>query len=301
MIRIIILTILLLYVVDLKSQTDFKVYKELILYDENLKFQIGQPILDGFEIMNNGKGRLFYELPGTDKDKMIESKPVNITIRISELSDKNLKDVTLDYNDIDIDMASFAAYYFGDRKFIVITIRYRFYIVNLSNYKVIGPLSPKPKGCREDAISGTMGKGFKVFDNGQYLFGTAADFGVFCYKLLDLYHPVEIDGYYTEPPYSSPFYFYLDNRKDNIYNGIYVNNATRNIDKIDYLFKGFRFKQYNKDSIIKSDIDNQYLLLKQYDKEDNIIDLVIDYKNGRILDSDSEKQLINKLLNGINE
>jgi len=301
MIRTIILIILSLCGIDLKSQTDFKVYNELILNEVNLKFQIGQPILDGFEIMNNGKGRLFYELPGTDKDRMTESKPVNITIRISDLSDKILKDVILDYNDIDIDMAQFAAHYFGDRKFIVITVRYRFYIVNLSNFKVIGPLSPKPKGCREDAISGSMGKGFKVFDNGQYLLGTAADFGVFCYKLLDLYNPVEIDGYYTEPSYSSLFYFYLDNRVDNIYNGICVNNATRNIDKIDYLFKGFRFQQHNNDSIIKSNIDKQYLLLKQYNKEDNIVVLVIDYKNGRLLDSESDKELIDKLLNEINE
>jgi hypothetical protein len=301
MLRTIILTILLLYVVDLKSQVDFKVYNELILKEENFKFQIGQTIFDGYEIMNNGKGRLFYELPGTDKNKMTESKPVNITIRISGLNDRIIKNITLDYNDIDIDMAQFVAYYFGDRKFIVITVRYRFYIVNLSNYKVIGPLFPKPKGCREDAIRGSMGKGFKVFDNGQYLLGTAADFGVFCFNLLDLYHPFEIDGYYTEPPYPSQFYFYLDHRVDNIYNGIFVNNATRNIDKIDYLFKGFKFQQNNNDSIIKYVIDKLYLLLKQYDKEDNIIDLVIDYKNGRLLKPESDKDLINKLLNKINK
>ena len=35
------------------SQADFKVYKELSIESENMTFQIGQKIIDGFVVMNN--------------------------------------------------------------------------------------------------------------------------------------------------------------------------------------------------------------------------------------------------------
>lgn len=298
--RIVLLFILSVVLKSVSAQNEFKVYRELSIPEENRNYQIGQVIKDGFEITGDGRGKLFYELPDTKRENVTKKHPVNLIVRESDKSGKILKDITIDFNDVDIDMAVFSAYYFGSRRFLVITIRYRFYIINLSNYKVIGPLSPKPKGCRQDAISGSMSGNFKVFDKGQYLIGSAADFGVFCYMLLDLYNPVEIDGVFQEPSYSSPFYFFLDQRKDNIYNGIFVHNSTRAFEKIEYLFKGFRFKLNENKELVKHDIDKQYLVLKQFDKEDNLIDCIIDYKNGKLLDSETDRELMNEILEKIN-
>ncbi|MBU2507055.1 MAG: hypothetical protein KJ799_10075 [Bacteroidetes bacterium] len=291
--RIIIILILSVPFSALISQDDFKVYKELSIEPENMIFQIGQKIIDGFVIMNNGEGRLFYEKIGITRDEMSESKPVNITLRISGLKGNLIKDISLEYNDIDIDMAQFSASYFGEKKFLVITVRYRFYIIGIEDFKVIGPFFPKLKGYRLDAISGSLNN-FKLFDDGKYFFGIAADNGVFCYKLIDLYNPTEIDGYNIEPIYTSSNSFFIDNRIDNLYYGIYVHNTSNNIDEIKYLFKSIRIEKMY-------ELDNQYIFFKYFNKENELVNLVVDYKNGRLLDNNNDRQLIYKLLKNINE
>ena len=62
-------------------------------------------------------------------------------------------------------------------------------------------------------------------------------------------------GYYTSPPIASTYFFFLDHRKDNIYNGICVKNTVKHIDKMEYLFKGLQFLQDEQGEIIKREID----------------------------------------------
>ena len=51
--------------------------------------------------------------------------------------------------------------------------------------------------------------------------------------------------------------------------------------------------------LIKHDVDKQYLVLKQFDKEDNLIDCIIDYKNGKFLDAEIDRELVNEILEKI--
>ena len=66
---------------------------------------------------------------------------------------------------------------------------------------------------------------------------------------------------------------------------------------MEYLFKRLRFQQDEQGKIIKHEIDRQYLLLTQITNGNKKVALVIDYKNGKILDSKKDKELIDRLVN----
>ena len=282
----------------------FKIYDEITIPELNRKYQIGREYPEGYKIfVYNNAGKLFKIKEGLDTTNQANMSPSYLIVRTLDKNNKVLKNNILKDNDIDTEQASFSVKYIGIRKFIIIQNRFSFAILNLSNNKLIFPkcsYKDRPDVEIEDTQTFNICS-IKVFDDGQYLVCSIGDFGIFCFNLSDIYNPVSVKGYYIHPPFSSPNFLFIDHRKDNIYNGICVKNTIRNIDNIDYLFKGFRFEQQDNDSIKKYELDKQYLLLKQYDKEDKVVNLVIDYKNGRLLDSDIDKDLINNLLNKINK
>ena len=199
---------------------------------------MGHVIRSDFETVNDGTGKLFYEIAGTTKESMAKSKPVNMVIRMLDQDGSNTQDIEIDYNDIDIDLSGFRIHYLGQRKFLVFTVgRYRFCILNLSTNKVIGPIVPRIEGEASDSQDGTLSFN-EVFNHGQYLIGYANNFGMFFYNLMDLYNPIFINHICSENQHLHKNYFFLDKRRDNIYNGLFIDNHWHGTyDSIRFIFQ----------------------------------------------------------------
>lgn len=180
---------------------------------------------------------------------------------------------------------SFNEYYKGDRNFAIIGGRYIFYIVNVSTNKLIGPIRPSWKGEAEDAQSGMLYV-FKVIKDGQYLFVNAADNGLTCYSLLDLYNPKEVDFYKSDSPYAQGNYIFIDQRKENIFNGFTASTNNNYYEKVmdcKILFHGYRFELTSEGKLDYEITKNKILILKQILGDSQSIDFLIDLKKGEII------------------
>lgn len=277
----------------------FKVYDEVDIPELHRKYQLGREYPKGYEIfVYNYTGKLFKIKEGLDKTNPANMSPSYLVVRTLDEQGNLVKDNILKDNSTDTDFISFGVQYIGVRKFIIIKSRFSFVIFNLSTNTLIIPKGSdeeRPDVEIQDSQTFTL-VSVQTFDDGQYIISSNGDFGIYCLNLLDLYKPVSVKGYYTSPPILSPYFFFLDHRKDNIYNGICVKNKIRHIENMQFLFKGLRFQQDEQGKIIKHEIDKQYLLLTQITKDNKKVPLMVDYKNGKLLDSQKDKELIDRLV-----
>jgi hypothetical protein len=281
---------------DVKSQIDFKVYHEITVQEMDRVFQMGHILIPGLNIMNDGKGKLYYEKNGITKDAMKKTKPVNMIIRVSDLKGRKVKDMVVDFNDIDIDLSGFGLTYLGNRKFLIIDVgRYSFLILNLTNDKLIGPLKPSVEGKRGDTQDGSLSINV-VFNEGQYLIGYSYGMGLFCYNLMDLYNPIQIESFYMEKSNISGNYFFLDKRKDNTYNGIFAEMPRINtVDSVHFLFQGIKFETDSNKIITRRIVDNRYLILSEKNETGDNSPIIIDYKIGKVINSEDSEKMLNEL------
>lgn len=262
-------------------QNSFKVYRTYEIPELSLKFEMAQRLIEDMEIINDGRGKLYYEEPGTKRDNMTKSKPVNMIIVVKGMDDKIQKEIEIDYNAIDIDLSGFPMHYNGTRKFIVIRVgRYRFWLLNLSNFKMVGPLYSGVTGEASDSQDGSLSF-LEVFSNGQYLIGYAWGFGIFCYNLLDLYNPVLVNHICTEKHHNHKNYFFLDHRIDNIYNGIVIkNHSYRNYEPAEFLFQGIMLELDENRNPIKEIIDDRFIKLNSIEGDGTVTPIVVDFIAG---------------------
>lgn len=285
--------------INVYSQDIFKVYSEIHIDEINRRFQIGHVIKEGYEITSiERNGKLYYIKSGTPKNEATKDYPVNMVIRILNEHDVIVKDIIIDFNDVDIDLSGFGIKYFGSRNFITVNVgRFQRYILNLSKLKIIGPIRPYIEG-------GEFGDGqdgnpifLRVFDDGQYLIGCLTGMGYFCYNLMDLYNPVQVDYYCCDDCIFNGKYFFLDKRKENIYNGLLVEVPKyMKINAVFFLFQGLKFELDESNSIITRKIKNRYLVLHQIKDNGDKSPLIIDYLEGRILDYEKDRELIKDLI-----
>lgn len=281
--RIFLLILFSLCLLHLWSQSGFKVYDEYTISESCRIFQMGHIIKSDCEIMHDGTGKLYYETAGTVKESMAKSKPVNMVIRLLDNEGTITQDIEIDYNDIDIDLSGFRIHYLGQRKFLVFTLgRYRFCILNLSNNRIIGPLAPRIEGAASDSQDGTLSF-TEVFHNGQYLIGYAHNFGMFCYNLMDLYNPVFVNHICTENQHLHKNYFHLDKRRDNIYNGLFINNHSHGTyDSASFIFQGKMLELSDDGSPKWSVFRTRFIQLQEILANQQIGSLIIDIHTGKL-------------------
>ena len=100
--------------INVSSQDRFKVYREIDINEMNRRFQIGHVIKEGYEITSiNRDGKIYYIKSGTPKNEATKDCPVNMVIRILNEHDVIVKDIIIDFNDVDIDLSSFGIKYLG--------------------------------------------------------------------------------------------------------------------------------------------------------------------------------------------
>lgn len=262
---------------------EFKVYDEVEFPELNKKYQIGREFPEGYEIFTyNHTGTLYKVKKGMDKNDKTKISPSYLILRILDLNSNVIKESVIKDNDIDTEFASFNKQYIGKRKFIIIKSRFDFYLLNLSTDILVTPdFSIKRDNVELSDIQGLNLRAIEIFDNGQYIIFNKSDFGTYCLKLQDFYNPKLVEAYYSGSPALSEYYVFLDHRVDDIYNAIKVKRSYREIENITYLFKGYRFQQDENDSIITKEVDDQFLkLLQKGEDDEKILDLIIDYKNG---------------------
>ena len=182
----------------------------------------------------------------------------------------------------EFDPFRFVGLYEGERSFILISGRYKFYIFNTITEKIIGPISASPRGEIGDAQSGVW-YAFKILNDGQYILANALDFGLYCYDLRDLYHPNEIDYVKSNSTFISGNYTFIDLRKDNIYNVITAScgNYKKEISS-ELILLGYKFQQDSARNLVYKIIDNRYLTLGHIKPDSSLEILVIDLETGTL-------------------
>ena len=273
--------ILCLLFLNANSQRSFKVYNQYNIPELSLSFEMGHRLIEAKDMVSDGKGKLYYEEPGITKENMTKSDPVNMIIRINGPTENDSRDIELPYNDIDIDLSGFPIHYVGVRKFLVIRVgRYRFYILNLSNFNVVGPQYAGVSGEASDSQDGSLSF-LEVFNNGQYLIGYAWGFGIFCYNLMDLYYPELVDHICTEEYHNHQNYVFLDHQIDNVYVGIAIkNHSYRDYNPAEFLFQGLMLETDEKVQPIKRIIDDQFLMLNRIKDDGSVIPFRVDFIKG---------------------
>lgn len=262
---------------------EFEIYDELTVPEVKKKFQLGREIHDGYEIFNNN-GYIYRSKKGLERFDENNITPSYLKVRTLDMKNNVLNESIIKDNDIDSEHSSFDEKYLGERNFVIIRSRFSFHILNLTTDIVIEPEYSIGRDSVEIGDGQDLNLGvINIFDSGQYLIFNQSSFGTFCLNLLDLYNPVLVDAVYVDPPMSSEYYIFLDHRKDGIYNVISVKRTYREIENIEYLFKGYHFNQDDNGEIIYETKDDQYLNLQQIGKDGKTYELIIDYINGTIV------------------
>lgn len=194
----------------------------------------------------------------------------------------------------EFDPYRFVANYEGERSFLVIAGRYKFYIFNTTTEKIIGPITCTPRREFLDAQSGVW-YAFKIIHEGQYLLANALDLGLYCYDLRDLYHPEEVQFFKTDSNYFSGYYAFVDLRKDNIYNVIIASNGNFKKEITSDIFLiGLRFEQDSTHQLAKEVVNNRYLIFRQIKPDASIERLIIDLQAGKLIDKQDSSDLFDK-------
>ena len=294
----IIITIIALLTLSITTvgQDFFQVYSEVKLTELNRKLEVGRLIPKNYDRIRDEKGNMFIK----SSVHVNDSLPSNILVRISDLNGDIIKEIDTKYNRDDLDFG-FSTSYINNRKFIIMARRGAYYIINLSTNILIGPIQLTSRiECGQDGQSGLIWTP-EVFNDGQYLIISAIDEGIYCFNLDDIYNPFEVEFYTNRKILFKGNFFFLDQRKENVYNGIVASKESNYSKeyKSKFLFQGYRFKVDSNNKIIKHNIDNRYLVLLRDQEQKNFEYFIIDYFDGRILNDVLDKEKIVELVNKI--
>lgn len=253
-----------------KSATKMKVICNILIFASLFIITNGQ-FLDSKRIELNYADRqyeLFQDKPGSEQFLLIK-KFNGETIETLKLPEE-------------FDPFGFAGVYEGERSFILIGGRYKFYIFNTITENIIGPISASPRGEIGDAQSGVW-YAFKILNDGQYILANALDFGLYCYDIQDLYNPNEIDYVKSDSTFLSGNYTFIDLRKDDIYNVITASCGNYNKEiSSELMLIGYKFQQDSARNLDYKIIDNRYLSVKHIKPDLSLENLLIDLETGTL-------------------
>lgn len=281
-----------------KGQDDFIKYHELEINQINRVFLMGHITNPDYMIMHDGKGKLYYEPHGTSKNEMSKLRPVNMTIRVIDSVGNKIEEIEVDYNDLDIDLSGFESYHIGEQSYLIFkTGRYRFNLINLMNYHVIGPFLPDVQGPRADSQDGSIGS-LKTLSNGQYILGYSWGMGLFCYNLADIQEPVQLEEYSAKMNYGVGSYLFLNYQADSLCNAVFTKMTTKgSIDTAYFLFQGLKFETDSLGVISKQHISDGLLKFNEIKQDTTSSPLIINFIKGYILNNDETINLLDSLKN----
>lgn len=269
------------------SQDSFELFTEKKIEEINKTIQIGRLIPNGYQKVFKSKERKFY-LKGIGINENEEIKPLYQTIRIIDNDGEISSEFILESNRTDTLYFIQYSYLIGDNRYIIIKIEYSFpLIIDLVENKAILNYKGKKRENAEvhDAVGVRYGT-FFIFDN-DYLIYRQNDIGTFGIDFKDDNNPKELETFYVSPPNSSQFLF-IDNLGETGFKGIISDGKKENTK---YLFKGINLIVEN--GIIKNRIKNEQFIIFQKTDNEN---LIIDLKQGKILDNQKDKELIEKII-----
>ena len=279
------------------GQDFFQVYSEVIITEIDRKLEVGRLIPKNYELINDVKGKMFIK-SSINKNDSLSS---NVLVRISKLDGDIIKEIDTKYNRNDLYFGFSKKSYINNRKFVIMARRGAFYILNLSTNILIGPIhlcSRIEDG--QDVQSGLIWTP-EVFNDGQYLIISAIDEGIYCFNLDDIYNPFEVEFYTDRKILFKGNFFFFNQRKENIYNGIIASKESNYSKEYHskFLFQGYKFKVDSNNKVIKYNINNRYLVLLKDQEQKNFEYLIIDYFEGKILNNVLDKEKIVELISQI--
>lgn len=270
------------------SQDSFELFYEGRIDEINRIVQIGRIIPNGYEKVFNSSENRFY-LKGIEIQNENENKPLYQTVRIKDIEGIILSELIIESNSIDTIYDIPNAQLIGENRYMVIRKMWAEppLIIDLKEYKIIPKIDVIK---REDAVisdaAGVLYGTFFIFDN-DYLIFNRSEVGIFGIDFKDNNNPKELKTFYISPPNSSQFLF-IDNLGKMGFNGI-ISNGKKESTK--YLFKGINLSKEN--GIIRNLIKNEQFIIFQKTDNEN---LIIDLKQGKILDNKTDKELIEKII-----
>lgn len=231
---------------------------------------IGQIHITSLDFDNlNKQINLYQEDLGTMQSLIIKNKSGEI-----------IKTISIDN---EYDPYKFMEFYTGERNFAIIGGRYKFYIVNVSNNKLIGPYYSSCRVEREDAQTGVL-NAFKIAQDAQYLFVNALDNGLTCFSLLDLNNPKEVDFYKSDSIFFKGKFVFIDKQKENIFNGFSAECGNYNtVIENKIIFHGYRLELDSLENLKYQITNNNTMILKQVLADSMTKDLIVDLKTGVII------------------
>lgn len=231
-----------------------------------------------------------------------------LTLRTIEKS--NITDICAPMDEYpDLEMSETRLIRLHNRPFFFVIDRYRVYLIDLKQEKISVRIEPG-QGVEygDDSISGTVG-GFQFFDQGQYLIGTAASYGVFCFDISDMLHPKELKRYSSDFSDRGQPYFFLKQNADGTYDGIisrsdttkrstHISNFYTETIGGDYLFQDAYLTETEGDYADPADYEigdpKPFLLLQEQCKKGNIIPWVVDLETGVLLKGESAQRFMDR-------
>ena len=239
----------------------------------------------------------------------IDDKSLTIDNKIFELKQKqpgesqfliinDLKNNVLNKIELEkeYDPYNFMAMNLGKSPIAIIGGRYKFFILNCSSNKIIGPFKAKQRGLAQDGQSGVF-YAYKLIVNNKYLLVNALDFGLYCYDIEDLNNIKTVQFFKSDSLYYKGKYHFLDRNKNIEYSMISASCGNYSTDiESNFLFKNIRLQHDKNKNVKKRITQDKYLILNQINNDSKNSNLIVDLESGIILSSKKDRELISRIL-----
>lgn len=189
------------------------------------------------------------------------------------------KSIGLNIGSQNADLVSFGTYIYNTRRFLLISARYSFFIINMYNDKIIGPVGSKFYGIADDSQSGML-SGLKIIYDGRFIIGYNVDNGAFLIDLTNLYRPKERRSA-TNPYASQNRIFVLENLdKPGKHFGLLVTEEGWSVDS-KLLFTNKEIESIEH-PLYNSEIDEQTLIDTNFDLVDYYYTILKEKNTGEL-------------------
>jgi len=268
------------------GQDSFKIFCEKEVEELNKTFQVIRIIPAGYEFYTNpSEHGHFLKKVGAQDNK--ENKPLYPILRIIDKEKSETVEITIPNNGKDTDYYFPKNYLIGENRYLVIKRRFSSVLFDIESNEIIPNIRTKKRENVEIGDAQDLNLGDLYFFDKNFLMYRQGVLGIFCIDYTNKNNPKELDPYHFGSRYRAPFFF-IDSLGENRYSGII---SLGNIDNTSYLFKEIILKQES--GKLKSQLkEEKYLILQK----DNNGYLIVDLQQGIILNEQSDKETIDRLI-----
>ncbi|NOQ26154.1 MAG: hypothetical protein GQ564_12390 [Bacteroidales bacterium] len=268
------------------GQDSFKLFCEKEVEELNKTFQVIRIIPDGYEIYSN-PFEPGYFLKKVGAQDNTENEPLYPILRIIDEEKSETVEITIRNNGYDTDYYFPKNYLIGENRYLVIKRRFSSVLIDIESNEIIPNFRTKKRENVEIEDAQDLNLGDLYFFDKNYLMYRQGVLGVFCIDYKNKNNPKELNSYHFGSRYRAPFFF-IDSLGENRYRGII---SLGDIDNTSYLFKGIKLKQEN--GKVKSQLKAEKYLVLQKDNNEY---LIVDLEQGILLNEQSDKETIDKII-----